>query len=700
MQSGDTPTLSANHHDGDRKFTCSSTSGDSKIRTIDNAISGSGVLTIEGRNKQVWNIGGTNSSFSGGLTLTALDRYQVTFNASGSAGTGNVTVTPRTADARSAVIVLGANNVFASTATLTLNGKGGDSSGWPYTEGDGAVAIDMKTFNATVSKLYVLGVQMAAGNYTGASGTWITGTGTLTVGGGVTNTAPVATAQSVSTAEDTAKAITLAATDADSNPLTYAIASNPAHGTLSGTAPNVTYTPASNYNGADSFTFKANDGIVDSSSATVSITVMAVNDTPVATAQSVSTAQNTAKAITLTGTDIENSALTYTIVTQPAHGTLSGTAPNVTYTPTTGYTGADSFTFRVNDGTVNSANATVSITVTGGSSIPLISGGRHAPITAASDIQSSGVSNLAGADFGRTNGTTTVVNNGSVNVSFVSMLSTQSAVLPNGITVSATGYNFNVDTSAPAGVTGTYRTVMTKQMGVGGGTGSIILSGLSIGTTYQIQVYITGSDPNTSTISGSPSLVAGGGTNAGNNNGFGQYCVGTFTADATSKTFVQTANTNEPVINALTIGTVGVVVPPGGSYDSWVSNYPGLTNTAASVDFDKGGLPSGIERVLGGDPTSGSDDASIAPIFGPIFGSYAFSYRRSDAAYTDPKTTIVVEYSSDFMNWTTATAGTNITITENNDYYGAGVDSVTVVFAPAVAAGGKVFVRLKATVSP
>ena len=286
----------------------------------------------------------------------------------------------------------------------------------------------------------------------------------------------------------------------------------------------MTYTPAANYNGSDSFTFKANDGIVDSSPATVSITVTAVNDTPVATAQSVSTAQNTAKAITLAGTDIENSALTYTIVTQPAHGTLSGTAPNVTYTPTTGYSGADSFTFRVNDGTVNSANATVSITVTGGSTMAL-TWGTATTITAASDIQSAGVSNLAGADFGRTNGTTTVVNNGSVNVSFVSMLSTQSAVLPNGITVSATGYNFNVDTSAPAGVTGAYRTVMTKQMGRRRRNGqSIILSGLSIGTTYQIQVYITGSDPNTSTIAGSPSLVAGGGTNAGNNNGFGQYC--------------------------------------------------------------------------------------------------------------------------------------------------------------------------------
>ncbi len=87
------------------------------------------------------------------------------------------------------------------------------------------------------------------------------------------------------------------------------------------------------------------------------------NFAPVATAQSVSTAEDTAKAITLTGTDVEGSALTYTIVTPPASGTLSGAAPNLIYTPAADYSGPASFTFRVNDGTANSAIATVSITV-------------------------------------------------------------------------------------------------------------------------------------------------------------------------------------------------------------------------------------------------------------------------------------------------------------------------------------------------
>jgi hypothetical protein len=89
------------------------------------------------------------------------------------------------------------------------------------------------------------------------------------------NNPPVAQNQSVVTAQDTAKAITLMATDADGNPLTYRIVTYPGHGSLSGTPPNVTYTPASNYFGSDSFTFKANDPKVDSNLATVSITVNA-----------------------------------------------------------------------------------------------------------------------------------------------------------------------------------------------------------------------------------------------------------------------------------------------------------------------------------------------------------------------------------------------------------------------------------------
>ena len=177
------------------------------------------------------------------------------------------------------------------------------------------------------------------------------------------NQAPTANNQSVSTNEETPKAITLTGSDPESSALTYSIIASTSHGTLSGIAPNLTYVPDINYAGSDSFTFKVNDGTQDGASATISITVIAVNDVPSATAQSVSTAKNTSKLITLAGTDPENSTLSYFVVTNPVHGTLSGTVPNLTYLPATDYTGSDSFTFKVNDGSLDSAVATVSITV-------------------------------------------------------------------------------------------------------------------------------------------------------------------------------------------------------------------------------------------------------------------------------------------------------------------------------------------------
>ena len=89
----------------------------------------------------------------------------------------------------------------------------------------------------------------------------------------------------------------------------------------------------------------------------------ATNNPPVADAQSVTTTQNVSRAITLTGSDIDVEALTYAIVAAPAHGSLSGTAPNVTYTPAANYSGSDAFTFKASDGAVSSTVATVSITV-------------------------------------------------------------------------------------------------------------------------------------------------------------------------------------------------------------------------------------------------------------------------------------------------------------------------------------------------
>lgn len=176
-----------------------------------------------------------------------------------------------------------------------------------------------------------------------------------------TNHSPVASDQNVQTAQGTAIAIALTATDVDGDSLSYSYV-QPTHGALSGTAPNLIYTPTSGYSGPDSFMFKANDGVVDSNTGVVTINVVPADHPPVANNQTVKAAQDTAVSIALSASDPDGDALTYSFV-QPSHGVLSGTAPNLTYTPTSAYHGTDSFTFKANDGSEDSNTATVSIAV-------------------------------------------------------------------------------------------------------------------------------------------------------------------------------------------------------------------------------------------------------------------------------------------------------------------------------------------------
>ena len=95
------------------------------------------------------------------------------------------------------------------------------------------------------------------------------------------NDIPTATAQSVSISEDSTASIFLAGIDPDGDSLTYALGSNPSSGSASLSGSTVTYTPAANYNGTDSFTFTVSDGMATSEIAEVQIAITAVNDLPV-----------------------------------------------------------------------------------------------------------------------------------------------------------------------------------------------------------------------------------------------------------------------------------------------------------------------------------------------------------------------------------------------------------------------------------
>ena len=150
---------------------------------------------------------------------------------------------------------------------------------------------------------------------------------------------PVATGQSVVTGENNAKAITLAATDSTGDPLTYAIVSEPADGNLSGTAPNLTYTPATGYTGADSFAFEALDKSIASNVATVSISVIAPPTSTVASLPAV--INTTSFTLSWSGTDSTGGGgiVSYNIYDSTDGGPFTALLTNTTATTTT-FTGA------------------------------------------------------------------------------------------------------------------------------------------------------------------------------------------------------------------------------------------------------------------------------------------------------------------------------------------------------------------------
>jgi hypothetical protein len=178
------------------------------------------------------------------------------------------------------------------------------------------------------------------------------------------NDTPTASTFSFSLPEDSTYPLLLTGADKETPNLVFSIGQSPAHGRLIGTAPNFTYQPNADFNGTDSFTFTVSDGSLTSQAATVSITVTPVNDTPVATASTLTTLEDTTLTLSLGGSDKENSPLSFSIVTPPTRGKLIGTAPNLTYQPDADFHGTDSFVFTVSDGSLTSAPATVSLTVT------------------------------------------------------------------------------------------------------------------------------------------------------------------------------------------------------------------------------------------------------------------------------------------------------------------------------------------------
>lgn len=260
-----------------------------------------------------------------------------------------------------------------STLSLTLSATDADGDSLTYSlvsaASDFGASISGSTLSFTPTANYngsgTVVVQVSDGSLTDSTSF------TLTISG--VNDAPVISAISDQTiAEDNTLSLTLAATDADGDTLTFSLVSAPAGSGASVSGTTLSFTPTANYHGTGTVTVQVSDGIAtDSTSFTLTIT--SVNDAPVLTAIGDQTmSEDSQLSLTLSATDADGDSLTYSLLSAPADAGAVLVGAVLTFTPTANFSGSGTVSVQVSDGTLTDS-ASFTLTISAVNDAPVIS---------------------------------------------------------------------------------------------------------------------------------------------------------------------------------------------------------------------------------------------------------------------------------------------------------------------------------------
>ena len=527
-----------------------------------------------------------------------------------------------------------------SHGTLTLNANGS----FTYVPNTGFHGTDSFTYRASDGALQ-------------------SSPATVTITVQATNSAPAAVNDTYAVNKNTTLTVNTATgvlandTDADNNTLTAVIATQPSHGTLTLNANgSFTYVPNTGFHGTDSFTYRASDGALQSSPATVTITVHENNSAPAAVNDSYSANKNTTLTVnTATGvlandTDADSDTLTAVIATQPSHGTLALHANgSFTYVPNTGFHGTDSFTYRASDGALQSNPATVTITVQGTNGAPAAvndtyTANRNTTLTVntttgvlANDTDADNDTLTAAIATHPTHGTLTLNPNGSFTyVPNAGFLGTDSftyrasdgALQSSPATVSITVQGTN---SAPAAVNDTYRVAVNGELVISAASG----------------VLTNDTDPESDALVAVIATQPSHGTLTFNANGSFTYTPNNDFRGTDS--FTYTASDGAKASSAATV-TIHVNTLPEVEDDSYQSNEDTelVINAAAGVlnnDSDADGDTLSVTLASGPSHGTLELDADGSFTYTPaanFSGTDTFTYKVSDGLETSAEATVTI----------------------------------------------------------